>query len=87
MSRLGRDLHTIGGAAEYVVVPANRHAPAPAGLSAADAASLVVAGATALIAVRDTVRLAPGEKVLVRGAAGAVGTGAVQLAHALRGAT
>jgi NADPH:quinone reductase-like Zn-dependent oxidoreductase len=80
-----RQRHTIGGAAEYVVVPADRLAPAPAGLSAADAASLVVAGATALIAVRDTVRLAPGEKVLVRGAAGGVGTAAVQLAHALGG--
>jgi NADPH:quinone reductase-like Zn-dependent oxidoreductase len=78
-----RQRHTIGGAAEYVVVPADRLAPAPATLSAAGAASLVVAGATALIAVRDTVRLAPGEKVLVRGAAGGVGTAAVQLAHAL----
>ncbi|MFD8928625.1 NAD(P)-dependent alcohol dehydrogenase [Streptomyces mirabilis] len=78
-----RQRHTIGGAAEYVVVPADRLAPAPAALSAAEAASLVVAGATALIAVRDTVRLAHGEKVLVRGAAGGVGTAAVQLAHAL----
>lgn len=78
-----RQRHVIGGAAEYVVVPADRLAPAPAALSAAEAASLVVAGATALIAVRDTVRLAPGEKVLVRGAAGGVGTAAVQLAHAL----
>jgi NADPH:quinone reductase-like Zn-dependent oxidoreductase len=80
-----RQRHTFAGAAVYVVVPADRLAPAPAGLSAADAASLVVAGATALIAVRDTVRLAPGEKVLVRGAAGGVGTAAVQLAHALGG--
>ncbi|MFJ1603593.1 NAD(P)-dependent alcohol dehydrogenase [Streptomyces sp. NPDC088253] len=78
-----RQRHTVGGAAEYVVVPADRLAPAPATLSAAGAASLVVAGATALIAVRDTVRLAPGERVLVRGAAGGVGTAAVQLAHAL----
>jgi NADPH:quinone reductase-like Zn-dependent oxidoreductase len=78
-----RQRHVIGGAAEYVVVPADRLAPAPTALSAAEAASLVVAGATALIAVRDTVRLAPGEKVLVRGAAGDVGTAAVQLAHAL----
>nr|WP_168511094.1 NAD(P)-dependent alcohol dehydrogenase [Streptomyces sp. S1D4-11]QIY98202.1 NAD(P)-dependent alcohol dehydrogenase [Streptomyces sp. S1D4-11] len=78
-----RQRHTVGGAAEYVVVPADRLAPAPATLSAVSAASLVVAGATALIAVRDTVRLAPGEKVLVRGAAGGVGTAAVQLAHAL----
>lgn len=42
-----------------------------------------MAGATALIALRDTVHLASGERVLVRGAAGGVGTAAVQLAHAL----
>jgi NADPH:quinone reductase-like Zn-dependent oxidoreductase len=48
-----------------------------------DAASLVVGGATALIALRDSVRLVTGERVLVRGAAGGVGTAAVQLAHAM----
>ncbi|MET9461757.1 NAD(P)-dependent alcohol dehydrogenase [Streptomyces canus] len=78
-----RQRHTTGGAAEYVVVPADRIAPAPAGISPVDAASLVVAGATALIALRDTVHVVSGERVLVRGAAGGVGTAAVQLAHAL----
>ncbi|WP_314222854.1 NADP-dependent oxidoreductase [Streptomyces zaehneri] len=80
-----RQRHTTAGAAEYVVVPADRIAPAPAGLSSVDAASLVVAGVTALIALRDSVRLAAGERVLVRGAAGGVGTAAVQLAHAMGG--
>ncbi|MEV6131712.1 NAD(P)-dependent alcohol dehydrogenase [Streptomyces violaceusniger] len=78
-----RKRHTTGGAAEYVVVSADRIAPAPAGLSPADSASLVVAGATALIALRDSMHLATGERVLVRGAAGGVGTAAVQLAHAM----
>ncbi|MFF0086725.1 NAD(P)-dependent alcohol dehydrogenase [Streptomyces canus] len=78
-----RQRHTTGGAAEYVVVPADRIAPAPAGISPVDAASLVVAGATALIALRDTVHVVSGERVLVRGAAGGVGTAALQLAHAL----
>ncbi|MDX3854769.1 NADP-dependent oxidoreductase [Streptomyces sp. AK02-01A] len=78
-----RQRHLTGGAAEYVVVPVDRIAPAPAGISPVEAASLVVAGATALIALRDSVRLASGERVLVRGAAGGVGTAAVQLAHAL----
>ncbi|MFD7895257.1 NAD(P)-dependent alcohol dehydrogenase [Streptomyces sp. NPDC059743] len=78
-----RERHITGGAAEYVVVPVDRIGPAPAGVSAVDAASLVVAGATALIALRDSVHLATGERVLVRGAAGGVGTAAVQLAHAL----
>jgi NADPH:quinone reductase-like Zn-dependent oxidoreductase len=78
-----RQRHLTGGAAEYVVVPMDRIAHAPAGISSVDAASLVVAGATALIALRDSVHLAGGERVLVRGAAGGVGTAAVQLAHAL----
>jgi NADPH:quinone reductase-like Zn-dependent oxidoreductase len=80
-----RQKHTVAGAAEYVVIPANRISPAPAGVSAVEAASLVVAGSTALIALRDSVGLAEGERVLVRGAAGGVGTAAVQLAHAMGG--
>ncbi|WIX98406.1 NADP-dependent oxidoreductase [Amycolatopsis mongoliensis] len=80
-----RGRHTVAGAAEYVVVSADRISPAPVGVSAVEAASLVVAGSTALIALRDSVRLADGERVLVRGAAGGVGTAAVQLARAMGG--
>jgi NADPH:quinone reductase-like Zn-dependent oxidoreductase len=80
-----RRKHTSAAAAEFVVVTADRVAAVPTGVSAADAASLVVAGATALIGLRDTVRLQDGERVLVRGAAGGVGTAAVQLAKALGG--
>ncbi|MET8852264.1 NADP-dependent oxidoreductase [Amycolatopsis sp. NPDC004625] len=80
-----RKRHTVAGAAEYVVVPADRISLAPVGVSAVEAASLVVAGSTALIALRDSVRLTEGERVLVRGAAGGVGTAAVQLAHAMGG--
>ncbi|MFJ8959342.1 NADP-dependent oxidoreductase [Lentzea sp. NPDC102401] len=80
-----RERHTVAGAAEFVVVTADRISPAPAGVSAVEAASLVVAGSTALIALRDSVELAEGERVLIRGAAGGVGTAAVQLAHAMGG--
>ncbi|MFC9079656.1 NADP-dependent oxidoreductase [Streptomyces sp. NPDC057062] len=80
-----RQRHTVAGAAEYVVVSADRIALAPADLSSIEAASLVVSGSTALIALRDSVHLTAGERVLVRGAAGGVGTAAVQLAHALGG--
>jgi NADPH:quinone reductase-like Zn-dependent oxidoreductase len=80
-----REKHVVAGAAEYVVVPADRVGPAPAGLSAVQAAALVVPGITALIALRDATHLAAGESVLVRGAAGGVGTAAVQLAHAFGG--
>lgn len=80
-----REKHAIAGAAEYVVVPADRVGPTPTGLSAVDAAALVVPGVTALIALREATHLRSGESVLVRGAAGGVGTAAVQLAHAFGG--
>ena len=80
-----RQKHLIAGAAEYVVVPAERISLAPEGLSSVQAAALVVAGSTALIALRDSVRLEAGERILIRGAAGGVGTAGVQLAHALGG--
>ncbi|MET7683054.1 NADP-dependent oxidoreductase [Streptomyces sp. NPDC005423] len=80
-----RQRHSVAGAAEYVVVSATRVSHTPADLSSVEAAALVVAGATALIALRDSVALKGGERVLVRGAAGGVGTAAVQLAHAMGG--
>lgn len=80
-----RQRHSTAGAAEFVTVTADRVAPTPAGVSPVEAAALVVAGTTALIALRDSVHLANGERVLVRGAAGGVGTAAVQLAHAMGG--
>jgi NADPH:quinone reductase-like Zn-dependent oxidoreductase len=76
--------HSVGAAAEYVVVPADRIGPAPSDISPVETASLVVAGTTALLALRDTLHLAKGERLLVRGAAGGVGTAAVQ-AHAMGG--
>ncbi|MFD9739463.1 zinc-binding alcohol dehydrogenase family protein [Umezawaea sp. NPDC059074] len=80
-----RAKHAVAGAAEFVVVAADRVGPMPEGLTSVEAASLVVAGATALIALRDSVKLAQGERVLIRGAAGGVGTALVSLAHALGG--
>ncbi|HEY0937026.1 MAG TPA: NAD(P)-dependent alcohol dehydrogenase [Trebonia sp.] len=80
-----RQRHVTGAAAEYVTVSADRIASAPAGIPASGAAALVVAGATALIALRDSTHLVSGERVLVRGAGGGVGTAAVQLARAMGG--
>ena len=77
-----REKHPVAGAAEYVAVAADRVAPVPAGLSAVQAAALVVPGITALAALRGATHLNAGESVLVRGAAGGVGTAVVQLAHA-----
>jgi NADPH:quinone reductase-like Zn-dependent oxidoreductase len=67
--------------AEYVAVPEDAVALMPANLSFGEAAALTFGGLTALIFLRDKARIQPGERVLVNGASGAVGTAAVQLAR------
>jgi NADPH:quinone reductase-like Zn-dependent oxidoreductase len=66
--------------AELVALPGHLLAPAPATVPLADAAALPLAGTTALQALRAT-ELSAGERILVVGAAGAVGGLAVQLAR------
>jgi NADPH:quinone reductase-like Zn-dependent oxidoreductase len=66
--------------AEYVTVPATQLTAKPTAVPWEVAGSLFVAGATAYGAVR-AVRLAPGETVAIAGAAGGVGSIAVQLAR------
>jgi NADPH:quinone reductase-like Zn-dependent oxidoreductase len=78
------DLGTAGGAfAEYVRVPADRLAAKPATLSFEQAAAVPLAGITALAGLRDAGRLRAGQRLLVNGASGGVGTFAVQVAKAL----
>src|SRR6266436_10140407 len=55
-------------------------APKPAGLTFEQAASINIAGITALQGVRDEGKVQPGQKVLINGASGGVGTFAVQIA-------
>ncbi|MFI7341018.1 NAD(P)-dependent alcohol dehydrogenase [Streptomyces sp. NPDC050085] len=71
-----------GSAAEYVVVRPQQFARIPKGLDPVEAAALPV-GTTAITALRDKARLRPGERLLVRGAAGGVGNVAVQLGRAM----
>lgn len=66
--------------AEYVSVPANQVTPKPAKVPWEVAGSLFVAGVTAYAAVR-AVGLVPGDTVVIAGAAGGVGSIAVQLAR------
>ena len=75
-----------GSYAEYAVASWRRLAPKPAGLSFEQAAVVPVSGGTALQAVRDSARVRPGQRVMVIGAAGGVGSFAVQIARAF-GAT
>jgi NADPH:quinone reductase-like Zn-dependent oxidoreductase len=71
-----------GAWAEYAVARATRVALKPANVSFEEAASVPIAGLTALQALRDQAQVQPGQKVLVNGASGGVGTFAVQLAKA-----
>ena len=75
-----------GGAfAEYVRGTEEDFAVKPPDVTFEQAAAVPVAGCTALQALRDHGRLEPGQRVLVNGAAGGVGTFAVQIAKALGG--
>ncbi len=73
-----------GAFAEYVVVPEDRAIAAkPDNVDFDEAAAVPIAAVTALQALRDDGRLRAGEKVLINGASGGVGTYAVQIAKAL----
>ncbi len=72
-----------GAFAEFANADAALVVPKPAGLSFEQAAALPMAAVTALHAIRDRGRVQPGQKVLVNGAAGGVGTLAVQIAAGL----
>src|SRR4051794_37134884 len=72
-----------GAFAEYVRAPAGQVASKPAGLTFEQAAAVPLAGCTALQALRDVARVQPGQRLLVNGASGGVGTFAVQIGKAL----
>ena len=73
-----------GTLAEYISIAAEAVVlEKPAGLTFEQAAAVPVAAFTALQALRDKGRVQPGQKVLVNGASGGVGTFAVQIAKAL----
>jgi NADPH:quinone reductase-like Zn-dependent oxidoreductase len=73
-----------GALAEYVTIAEDGNlALKPAGISFEQAAAVNVAGLTALQTLRDRAALQPGQKVLINGASGGVGTFAVQIAKAL----
>ena len=72
-----------GGFAEYVAVRESLLGPKPENLSHGQAATVPMAAITALLSLRDVGQLQPGQKVLVNGASGGVGTFAVQIARAL----
>jgi NADPH:quinone reductase-like Zn-dependent oxidoreductase len=69
-----------GGYAEYGCTPAKNLVPKPEKLSFEEAAAVPVAALTALQGLRDKGHIQAGQKVLINGAGGGVGTFAVQIA-------
>ncbi|HSE82351.1 MAG TPA: NADP-dependent oxidoreductase [Gaiellaceae bacterium] len=75
------DFERDGAAAEYAVVAGELLAPKPRTLSHVESAAIPLAGLTAWQGLFNHGRLAAGERVLIHGAAGGVGSFAVQLAR------
>ena len=69
-----------GGFAEYVCAPENALALKPDNISFDEAATVPLAAVTALQGIRDIGKIRSGQKVLINGASGGVGTFALQLA-------
>ncbi|MFF4474476.1 NAD(P)-dependent alcohol dehydrogenase [Streptomyces sp. NPDC001599] len=74
-----------GSMAEYVAVSPRRIASAPENLTPEEAVSLIAGATTAVTALRDKAALQPGERLLVRGGSGGVGSVAVQVGKVLGG--
>jgi NADPH2:quinone reductase len=83
--REGDEVYVYSGGcyAEYVAAPAQKVARKPASLSFEEAAGAPVAGSTAYQGIVEEIGLKEGETVLIAGAAGGVGTMAVQIAASL----
>jgi NADPH:quinone reductase-like Zn-dependent oxidoreductase len=70
----------LGAFAEYVSVPENAIAPKPANLTFEEAAAVPESAIVALQGLRDHGKIQPGQKVLINGTSGGVGSFAVQIA-------
>src|SRR4051794_10843448 len=76
----GMPLNQLGGFAEYVCASEELLALKPARLTFEQAAAVPLAAFTALQGLRDKGQIQPGQRVLINGASGGVGTFAVQIA-------
>jgi NADPH:quinone reductase-like Zn-dependent oxidoreductase len=70
-----------GAYAEYICLPQRELVPVPAGLDAAEAVSLLLNYVTAYQMLHRSAKVRPGQRVLIHGASGGVGTALMQLGH------
>ncbi len=81
---MGHSMASTGGAyAEFIALDASNLSSKPKSLSFDEAAAIPLAGTTALQCLRDCGQVKPGDRVLVIGGSGGVGTFAVQIAKAM----
>ncbi|MGM7682613.1 NAD(P)-dependent alcohol dehydrogenase [Cytobacillus sp. Hm23] len=73
----------LGGFAEYVSIPEGALVMKPANISFEEAAAVPIAALTALQGLRNEGKIQPGQKVLINGASGGLGTFAVQISKAI----
>ena len=77
------DLTVIGAYSEYLCLPENRLTPVPEGLDPAEAVSLVLSYVTAYQMLHRIAKVKQGQRILIHGAGGAVGTAMLQLGKLL----
>jgi NADPH2:quinone reductase len=77
-------LPIFGAYAEFVCLPERELVPVPAGLDPAEAVSLILNYVTAYQMLHRSAKVAPGQRVLIHGAAGGVGTALLQLGRLAR---
>ncbi len=73
------DLTVFGSYSEYIVRPAEKLVPVPATLNPAEAVSMVLSYVTAYQMLHRIAKIQPGQRILVHGAGGAVGTALIEL--------
>ncbi|KUO42298.1 MAG: oxidoreductase [Candidatus Hadarchaeum yellowstonense] len=77
------DLTIIGAYSEYLCLPESRLTPVPEGLDSAEAVSLVLSYVTAYQMLHRVAKVKRGQRILIHGAGGAVGTAMIQLGKLL----
>ena len=75
------DMTTTGACAEYIWLPEDRLTPVPEGVSDVDALGMILSAVTAHQMLHRVARLRAGQRLLIHGAGGAVGTAMLQLAR------